>query len=48
MNMMIMETMLAAQRKDELWEAIIKSNKSFEEILKYVCCSSVTVGEVEE
>ena len=25
-----------AQRKDELWNAIIKSNKSYEEILKYV------------
>ncbi len=25
-----------AQRKDELWNAIIKSQKSYEEILKYI------------
>lgn len=25
-----------AQRKDELWDAIIKSNKTYEDILKYV------------
>ena len=38
-----------AQRKDELWDAIIKSNKTYEDILQYVvegidvdkCCSSV-------
>ena len=25
-----------AQRKDELWDAIIKSNKTYEDILQYV------------
>ena len=25
-----------AQRKDELWDAIIKSNKAYEDILQYV------------
>ena len=36
-----------AQRKDELWNAIIKSNKSYEEILRYVVESSDTRGEAE-
>lgn len=36
-----------AQRKDELWNAIIKSNKSYEEILRYVVESSDTGEEAE-
>ncbi|MBQ8329596.1 MAG: hypothetical protein IJX83_08265 [Lachnospiraceae bacterium] len=37
-----------AQRKDELWNAIIKSSKSYEEILRYVAEGSDTGEEVEE
>ena len=37
-----------AQRKDELWDAIIKSSKSYEEILRYVAEGSDTSEEVEE
>ena len=38
-----------AQRKDELWNAIIKSNKSYEEILKYVAEGSHSdIGEKAE
>lgn len=37
-----------AQRKDELWDAIIKSSKSYEEILRYVAEGSDTGEEVEE
>ena len=36
-----------AQRKDELWNAIIKSSKSFEEILRYVAEGSDTGEKVE-
>ena len=36
-----------AQRKDELWNAIIKSSKSYEEILRYVAEGSDTGEEVE-
>ena len=36
-----------AQRKDELWNAIIKSSKSYEEILIYVAEGSDTGEEVE-
>ena len=34
-----------AQRKDELWDAIIKSKKSYEEILRYVAEGSDTGEE---
>lgn len=37
-----------AQRKDELWNAIIKSNKSYEEILKYVVEGSEADGDADE
>lgn len=37
-----------AQRKDELWDAIIKSNKTYEEILKYVIESSDADEDVKE
>jgi hypothetical protein len=36
-----------AQRKDELWNAIIKSSKSYEEILRYVAEGSDTGEKVE-
>ena len=36
-----------AKRKDELWNAIIKSSKSYEEILRYVAEGSDTGEEVE-
>ena len=36
-----------AQRKDELWNAIIKSSKSYEEILRYVAEVSDTREKVE-
>jgi hypothetical protein len=34
-----------AQRKDELWNAIIKSEKSYEDILKYIVAEAAD-GEV--
>lgn len=37
-----------AQRKDELWDAIIKSNKTYEDILKYVIESSDADEDVKE
>ena len=37
-----------AQHKDELWDAIIKSNKTYEEILKYVIESSDADEDVKE
>ena len=37
-----------AQRKDELWDAIVKSNKTYEEILKYVIEGSDTDEDVKE
>ena len=36
-----------AKRKDELWNAIIKSSKSYEDILRYVAEGSDTGEEVE-
>lgn len=33
-----------AQRKDELWNAIVKSKKSYDEILKYIEAESSDEG----
>ncbi len=37
-----------AQRKDELWDAIIKSNKTYEDILQYVVEGSDVDKDVNE
>ena len=37
-----------AQRKDELWDAIIKSNKTYEDILQYVVEGIDVDKEVDE
>ena len=37
-----------AQRKDELWDAIIKSSKTYEEILQYVVEGSDECENVSE
>lgn len=34
-----------AQRKEELWNAIIKSEKTYDEILKYITAESESVEE---
>ena len=37
-----------AQRKDELWDAIIKSNRTYEEILRYVAEGPDHCGDESE